>query len=230
VGLIMQLLVRYLRAYDLKSASGVDQFVANSAFVSERIARIYDRSSVVIYPPVSVDNFHISANVSDYYLYVGELTHYKQPQLVVDAFNHSGKKLVIVGDGELMPQLVRTAHRNIEITGKQSDDDLRRYYSECKALIFPGVEEIGIVPVEAMASGRPVIAFREGGAVETIIEDRTGCFFDEQSAPALNAVIDEFEAGIELYSPEAIARHAGQFSKDQFQRKMQLLVDDIMQS
>lgn len=175
--LAMKLFTPYLRREDLKSAESVDEFVANSAFVAERIKRIYGRESVVVHPPVDVEFFSaVERTAGDYYLYVGAPVAYKRLDLARAVCAKMGRELVVAGGGSA--------------TG----EELRGLYAGAKALLFPGIEDFGIVPVEAQAAGCPVIAYGVGGALETVVEGRTGIFFKEQTVESLCAAIEEFES------------------------------------
>lgn len=175
--LAMKLFTPYLRREDLKSAESVDEFVANSAFVAERIKRIYGRESVVVHPPVDVEFFSaVERTAGDYYLYVGAPVAYKRLDLARAACAKMGRELVVAGGGSA--------------TG----EELRGLYAGAKALLFPGLEDFGIVPVEAQAVGCPVIAYGAGGALETVVEGQTGMFFKKQTVESLCAAIEEFES------------------------------------
>lgn len=217
---MMPLLAHYIRNWDAVSANRVDYYVANSTTVANRIQRYYRRDSSVIHPPVAVDDFSPvnPGEIGDYYLMVGELVAYKRPSLAIEAFNQSGKKLVVIGGGELLSRLRALARPNVTLLGSQSFDVLKKHYAHCKALIFPGEEDFGIVPVEAMASGRPVIAFNRGGATETVIDGQTGLFFEEQSIDAIINAVLRFEAM--SFDPSIIVAHAKEFSEKVFEREM----------
>ena len=174
--LAMRLFVRYLRKADLKSAESVDRFVANSRFVAERIKRIYGRDSTVVHPPCDVEFFGKGQyEKKDCYLFAGAPVKYKRMDLAVEACRRMGRKLVIAGGGMF------------------SQEAMRRCYAEARALIFPGVEDFGIVPVEAQAAGTPVLAFGLGGALETVVAGETGLFFGEQTVESVCTAIEEFE-------------------------------------
>lgn len=183
-----------LRKWDLWSAKQVDHFIANSQFVAERIKRIYNREATVIYPPVDTERFvAIKRDPQDFYLFFGQLTAYKRADLAVQAFNRLGKRLVVAGTGECFQGLEKMARPNIEFLGRVSDEQRDKLYAQAKALIFPGIEDFGIIPVEAQAAGCPVIAFGQGGALETVTEKETGLFFEEQTVDSLCDAIQRFE-------------------------------------
>lgn len=213
---LMSWLIHRLRAWDFQSAARVDAFLANSHNVARRIRKYYRRDAVVVYPPVEVDRFQSSDCIEDFYLYVGQLVRYKRVDLAIEAFNSLGKPLVVIGDGEERDALEKLAGPTIRFLGRQDFDPLRDYYSHCRALIFPGEEDFGIVPVEAMASGRPVIAFGHGGALETVIPGKTGLFFNRQSAEELAAAVIRFEAMRDSFDRYSIIEHARRFSSDVF--------------
>lgn len=217
----MSLTRNYLCDYDLKSAEQVDLFIANSNFVAGRILRIYGRQSTVIHPPVDTAFFScLPRDCQDFYLYAGELCFYKRPDIVVAAFMRNRKPLVIAGGGTELASLRRVAAGcpNIIFSGRVDDMTLRDLYRRCRALIFPGIEDFGIVPVEAQAAGAPVLALGYGGALETVLPGKTGMFFQEQSVDSLLAAIEEFETL--AFDPAVISNHAGKFSRDCFIRRI----------
>jgi glycosyltransferase involved in cell wall biosynthesis len=218
----MKLLKNYLRKQDLSAAQSVDEFIVNSEFVKERVKRIYKRDANVIYPPADVEFFQQAnkENQDDYYLMAGELVKYKKPDLVVEAFNQNGKKLIIAGTGEESNTLKARANSNITFTGRVSDEKLRELYANAQALIFPGIEDFGIVPLEAQATGTPVIAYAAGGALETVNEE-SGLFFSEQTPESLNSAIIKFEEIKESFNPEKIKANTKNFSKEVFKTKFQ---------
>ena len=224
----MPLLIKWLRRWDKATSDGVDQFIANSQFVRNRIKNIYDREAIVIYPPVAIEEFYVSEFVEDYYLYAGELTHYKQPQLAVEAFNQSGRKLLVIGEGGIEDELKLQAKSNITFLGRQSFQQLKVYMSQCRALIFPGIEDFGIIPVEVMASGRPVIAFRGGGALETVIEFETGLFFEEQTVESLNKVLEQFEKDELHFKSKNMQHFSERYSKKRFKFEFKSIIKELI--
>jgi glycosyltransferase involved in cell wall biosynthesis len=218
-----------LRQWDVSSAQRVDHFVANSNFVAARIRKYYRRESTVIPPPVNVTGAFASHEADDYYLMVGRLTDYKRVDLAIDAFNQNGRALRIVGDGPLRRDLKRRARPNIQFLGKLSDEATLQQYARCRALIFPGCEDFGIVPVEAQAFGKPVIAFAGGGALDTVMpmhaespaEFATGVLFRPQTTSGLLEAIRQFEANEHRFRPEFIRSHALSFRTEEFQRRIE---------
>ena len=213
--------------WDRLAAERVDKYIANSQFVKDRIKKYYKRSSDVINPPVDTSRFQISDEVGDYYLLVSRLRPYKKVDLAITAFNNLKIPLKIIGTGEEEKKLRKMAGPNIEFLGAISDDRIRDYYSKCKAFINPQEEDFGIAAVEAMASGRPVIAFQSGGATESIIEGKTGVFFDEQSWEALADAVLRFKP--QDYNPEEIRQHAQKFEVGEFKRKIKEYINHSWQ-
>ncbi len=224
----MPLIFHQLRQWDFASAARVDHFVANSNNVARRINKYYRRAAEVVYPPVDVEDFQVRDRPEPFYLMVGEMVGYKRTDLAVEAFNVSGKPLVIIGEGEQFDYCKKIAKPNIQFLGRRPFSDLKDHYSRCRALIFPGEEDFGIVPVEAMASGRPVIAFGRGGAEETVIPGQTGVFFHEQTVHAINQAIDAFEAMDGSFEPTRIANHARNFARSAFKSRMSALIERWM--
>ncbi|MDP9811579.1 glycosyltransferase involved in cell wall biosynthesis [Rhizobium tibeticum] len=223
--LMMPPLAHYLRTWDVATANRVDDFVANSATVAQRIRRYYRRDASVIHPPVDTAAFApvSRSEVGDYYLMVGELVSYKRPDLTVEAFNRMKAKLVIIGGGEMLERLRRIAGPTVTILGSQPFDVLKHHYARCKALVFPGEEDFGIVPVEAMASGRPVIAFGRGGATETVVANKTGVFFANQTVEELIDAVERIER-LDFNPADAVSR-AADFRRDVFISRFRTFVE-----
>jgi len=216
------LVMHRFRTWDVSTASRVDHFVANSHFVAQRIERYYRRPSTVIYPPVDTAYFAPGERSGDYHLVVSRLTAYKQIDLAIEAFNRLGKPLWIVGDGPDRRRLRAMAGSNVRFLGPLPREGVRDAMRGCRALIFPGKEDFGITPVEVQATGRPVIAYGRGGALESVIEGVTGAFFTEQTAGALCEAVDR--ADRLPFDRDAIRRHAVQFDREVFCRKMAAFV------
>lgn len=221
------LLLHYIRRWDQLTSQQVTQFIANSRFVAERIKSYYARESTVIHPPVDVEAFELAEKSEDYYLILGQLVPYKKTDLAVHAFNQSGKKLIVIGGGEQQELLKNIAKPNVQILGYQSFEIMKNYLMNCKALIFPGIEDFGIVPLEAMACGKPVIAFARGGALETVQEGITGYFFHEQTESCLNQVIENFEHSFHV-EPSTIRQYAMQFSKEHFKENIYSYISQVI--
>jgi glycosyltransferase involved in cell wall biosynthesis len=218
VRMVLPMMMNWLRTWDRVSADGVDQYATISRAVAARVGKYYRRESTVIYPPVETSSFTVSEEHDDYFLVVSRLIPYKRIDLVVEAFNKLGLPLVIVGDGRDRAALQSRAKPNIHFTGKLPDAEVRRYYSRCRAFLFPGEEDFGITPVEAQACGRPVIAYAGGGALDTVIDGVTGRLFRPQTAEALAEVVASFDDAD--YDPAAIRRHAEQFDTACFKRDL----------
>jgi glycosyltransferase involved in cell wall biosynthesis len=223
----------YLRRWDLRSAERVNQFIAISNNVAAKINRIYGRSAEVIYPPVDINKFYIADAVQSYYLIVSALVPYKRIDIAVDAFNRLQLPLKIAGEGPLRRSLQRRAKPNIEFLGWIDQARLAELYANCRALIFPGEEDFGIVPLEAQASGRPVIAFNRGGLLETVVGldsslpagPPTGLFFSEQRAESLAAAVELYQRRRAEFLPDKIRQHTGKFSRERFKQKVTDYID-----
>lgn len=213
---IMPLLCHRLRAWDASSAARVDRIVANSRFIQRRIAKAWRREADVVHPPVEIDLFDRADAVGPAYLWVGQMVPYKRPDLAIDAFNALGLPLVMVGDGPLAAAMRRRAGPNITILPRLPFPALRRAYAQCRALVFPAEEDFGIVPVEVIASGRPVLAYAGGGALDSVTQDLTGQFFASQSVDSLIAGVKAMEAWLPHFDPAAAMADARRFAPDRF--------------
>lgn len=225
---VMPVLSHYIRNWDAISATRVHRFAANSRTVARRISTYYRREAEVVYPPVAVDDFQPvgAQDIEDYYLMVGELVPYKRPDLAIEAFNRWGRKLDVIGGGEMLPRIKALAGPNVEVLGNQPFATLKHHYARCRALVFPGEEDFGIVPVEAMASGRPVVALRRGGATETVVDGETGIFFDQPTVDALIEALERCEAA--RFETSALVSRARVFSTERFAASMKGFVDDSL--
>ncbi len=217
---VISLVLSRIRVWDRAAADRVDIFIANSKTVQKRIKKYYRRNSTVIYPPVEVDKFYISEKQDDYFLIGGRLSPYKRVDIVIKAFKKLGLKLKIFGDGVDIKRLREIAgnSKNIEFLGRVSDKEKQELYSRCLAFLNPQDEDFGITAVEAMASGRPVIAYRRGGATETVAEGVSGMFFDKQSVEDIVKIIYRFDAS--NFDPHLIRDHAKKFSLDRFKKEV----------
>ena len=215
---LSRLLIFYLRRWDKTACQRPDGFIAISKTVQSRIRNYYHRESEIIYPPVDTENFKLSTisnkQSAKYFLVVSRLVKYKKVDLVIETFNKLGWNLKIVGTGREMNSLRAKAKNNIEFLGQLTDQQLLSYYQNCEAVVFPQEEDFGLVPLEVQACGRPVIAYRAGGATETVIDGNTGIFFDRQTVESLASVLQSFEAT--EFQPEDCRKQAEKFSKKRF--------------
>lgn len=212
----MALMFGRLRQWDTASASRPDVIVANSNFIARRIRKSWGRKASVVHPPVEIDLFDACDTPGSHYLWVGQMTPYKRADLVADAFTRLGLPLIMIGTGELAADIARRAGPNITIIERLDFAGLRRAYAECRALIFPPEEDFGIVPVEANAAGRPVIAYGRGGVCDSIVPDRTGLFFHDQSVEALIDAVERFEKWLPDFDPHAAQANARRFAPEVF--------------
>lgn len=210
------LLMSYLRTWDFAAASRVDYFLANSQTVAHRIAKYYRREAHVIFPPVAVSDFSVSQALDDYFLMVGQLVPYKRFDLAIKAFDQLKYPLVVVGEGPEYAKLKRGAGDNIKFVGRLSDAELSRTLSRCRALVFPGEEDFGMVLVEAHACGRPVIALGRGGALETVVPGLNGLLFAEETEQSLTDALRRFVYIESTFQPDLIRETAAPFDQNRF--------------
>jgi len=226
-GLYIRKVLHDLRVWDKVSSQRVDFWIANSKNVSDRIEKYYQKKSKIICPPVSIDKITPSDNVpDDYYVVISRLEPYKKVDLAISGFNQSGRSLVIIGTGSDETRLKRMAKNNIEFLGWQSDTAVYEYLRNGKALIFAGEEDFGLTPVESMACGRPVIALKRGGTLETVIEGKTGVFFDQETAESLNEAVLKLEKNYTDFTPANCRKQAEKFSSREFEEQLKLTIDE----
>ena len=226
---LMPLFAPRLRRWDMASAARSDVLLANSHYVAARIRKFWGREARVIHPPVDTSLFHTSDAVDDEYLWAGQLIPYKRPDLAVAAFTRSGRRLHVVGQGPMLARLKAMAGPNVRFSERLSFDDLRAAYARCRALVFTAEEDFGLIPVEVMASGRPVLALGKGGALETVVAGVTGQFYHDSSEEALLAALDDFEGWLPQFSPAAAQTHAATFSPARFRAAIAAEVDAACQ-
>lgn len=224
IGSVSKLYKTYLRIWDMMSVGRVDKFIANSNFIASRIKKYYKRDSDVIHPPLETEKFTISPKVENFYLIGGRLVSYKRYDLAVKAFNRIGIPLKIFGDGPEFKNLKSMAKSNIEFLGRVSDKEIASLYSRAIAFLHPQVEDFGITPLESQAAGRPVIAYKAGGALETIVEGKTGQFFENQNWESLSEIIIKFKP--ENFNPNEIREHALTFDQSRFKEKIKTFVEN----
>lgn len=229
--------LHYLRMWDKSAAERVDYFIANSRNTSDKIKKFYGRESVVIYPPVDIGNMTTDSNsveakeikkeTEGYFLIVSRLSGYKRIDLAVEAFNKLELPLVVVGEGEEKKRLEKMAGKNIKFAGFQDEEKLAEYYKNCQAFIFPGEDDFGMSAVEAMSFGKPVLAYRKGGALETVVEGVTGEFFDDPIPEILADGIRRIKNNRSNYDAEKIKEHARKFSKEEFEKKVKEFISSV---
>ena len=216
-------LILLLRKLDVRDSKQPDYIISNSNFVKDWVKKIYNRDSVVIYPPVDLSNFKLEENKENHYVAVGRLEPYKRFDIIVQAFNKTNKKLIIVGDGSEINHLKKIANDNITFVGFLESKEVYGYISKAKAFVHAGVEDFGIAPIEAQSCGTPVIAYGFGGVLETIIENKTGIFFFEKNEKSLLKAIDKFEKI--KFNYKEIHQNAKRFNIERFKNEIQSFVE-----
>jgi glycosyltransferase involved in cell wall biosynthesis len=225
-GLVLKTLLKAVRRIDMHAADQPDYYIANSQAVAERIRTCYGRNAVVINPPIDVSRFHLSEEPGDYFLIVSRLVAYKRIDVAIEACNRLGKRLLIVGSGPDAERLKALAGPTVELLGRLPDAEVNQLLSRCKALLFPGEEDFGMVPIEANASGRAVIALAAGGALETVIDGQTGVLYPESTPESLAEAIRRFE---EIsWNPVALRRYAERFDVPVFRQTFSKVLSDLL--
>jgi len=228
-GALAKLILHRLRTWDIISSNRVDYFIANSKYIAKRIKKVYGRESQVIYPNVAVEEFDLVEKKDDYYFTCSRFVPYKKINLIVQAFAQMPEKILyVIGDGPDFEKIKKIATSNTILLGYQSFDELKKYMSKAKAFVFAAEEDFGILPVEAQACGTPVIAFRKGGVLETIIENITGIYFDQQSVPSIIKAVNDFENNHNHFDPVQIARHSAQFSTERFKNEINDFIKNVL--
>ncbi len=221
---LARLILHYMRLWDVRTANGVDGFIAISEYIGRRIRKIYRRESTVVYPPVDIQRFDLREDKDDFYLTASRFVPYKRIPLIVDAFRQlPDKRLVVIGDGPEFAACKATAPANVTMMGWQSTEVLVDHMQRARAFLFAAEEDFGITPLEAQACGTPVIAFGKGGSLETIrglaSEEPTGVFFETQEVPCLLGALEQFESNYGRFSAQACRRNAARFGQDIFRER-----------
>ncbi|GHU78945.1 glycosyl transferase [Spirochaetia bacterium] len=219
----MKRMIPGLRLWDIASANLADHFIANSRYVAQPIRRYYNREANIVFPPTAIEKYlSVERKPEDFYLFFGQLAAYKRADIAIEACIASGRKLVVAGSGTKKNAIKRYKKSGlISFSGRISDEEVGALFSKAKALLFPGIEDLGLVPIEANAAGCPVIAYRKGGVLDTVKENVTGIFFDEQTPLSLIQAMDTFETMEAQFSDRVpFTRHVQQFSKEEFKSRI----------
>lgn len=225
-GLFAKLFLHYIRSWDLNTVNRIDYFIANSNYIAQRIKKVYNRKASVIYPPVDVESFTFYPHKEDFFLTASRFVPYKKIDLIVESFAQMpDKKLVVIGNGPDFEKVKAKAGNNVELLGFQPLDVLKHHMQRAQAFIFAADEDFGIMPVEAQACGTPVIAYRQGGVLETVVEGETGLFFNKQNVGELVQAVNNFEEIKYQFIPEKIRENAEKFSRDHFRKEFKYFVE-----
>lgn len=228
-GFFTRIIFHYLRLWDVTTANRVDSFIANSKFTAKRIKKIYGKESVVIYPPVNVDGFPLEKVKDNYYVTASRLVYHKRVDIIVDAFKAMpDKKLIVIGDGPELRKLKKHSSVNISFLGYQPQSILVQHLQKAKAFIFAANEDFGIAPIEAMACGTPVLAYKKGGSAETVVDMQTGLFFSHQTYADVCRCVETFESTTFTFDAAKISLYAQKFSKQRFEGDYKAYVNKII--
>lgn len=220
-------MIHKLRMWDVISANRVDHFAAISEYIARRIKKVYNREAEVIYPPVDTKSFKVNYKKENIYLAASRMVPYKMMPLIVKSFTKMpDKTLVVIGEGPEYKKVKKIAGKNIELLGYQPFNVLNEYLGRAKAFVFAAEEDFGILPVEAHACGTPVIAYGKGGALETVVSEKNGVFFSEQSEESLIEAVKEFEKIEDKFQPDVIRKGSEKFSKERFKKEFKKFVDE----
>lgn len=227
-GFFAKYILHGMRSWDVLSTNRVDYFIANSNYIAARIKKVYNRDSVTIYPNVAVHNLEVNIIREDFYFTCSRMVPYKKIDLIVEAFNAMPeKRLIVIGDGPDFKKIEKLAGTNITLMGYQSFEVLKLHLSKCKAFVFAAEEDFGMLPVEAQACGTPVIAYGKGGVLETVLENKTGIYFKEQTTKAITEAVIRFESTSSSFNHIEIAEHAKSFSTDHFRDALSSYVEMV---
>ena len=221
--ILVRMSLSYIRKWDIKSLDRVDFFIANSHFIADRIKRIYNQESIVINPPVDTKSFAFSSKKEEFYLTVSRLVPYKNVKLIVQAFNQTDKKLIVIGKGEEYDEIKKIANSNIKVLGFLEKEEMISYMQRAKGFVFAALEDFGIVPIEAMSTGTPVLAYEKGGINDSVIDKKTGIFFSQQNQASIIKALDKFD-NIE-FNYKYISEHASLFGIERFKSEFQEYID-----
>ena len=226
-GFFAKAFLHYLRQWDLSTVNRIDHFVANSQYIARRIDKVYRRSATVIHPPIDVEGFALHEPKENFFLAASRFVPYKRMDLIVRAFTAMpDQKLVVIGDGPDFNKVKSVAGPNVQLLGFQPFEVLKDHMQRAQAFVFAADEDFGMVPVEAQACGTPVIAYRKGGVLETIVEEKTGVFFETQSVAAITEAVNKFHNTKMLFVPRAIRAHSEAFSEQTFRASFKGFVED----
>ena len=226
-GAVAKLMLHYLRLWDLGTVNRIDHFMANSHYIAQRIHKVYRRSATVVYPPVDTDGFTLQVAKEDFYLTASRMVPYKRMDLIVRAFARMpDKQLIVIGDGTEMEKVRAAAGPNVTLLGFQPFAVLKDHLQRARAFVFAAEEDFGIIPVEAQACGTPVIAYGRGGSRETIIDEKTGVFFNEQTEESIVGAVQRFEQLEASFSPSVIRQQAEKFSTEAFRTAFRQVVEE----